>query len=142
MFQLGRVDLDLRNDSALNATATQASLPEVTRITRRVLNRAKVLAPVDTGRLRSSGRMDIRVTSVGPTGSVTFPVSYAQFVHEGTRAHVIRARRKKALRFTGRGGVVVFRRQVNHPGTRARPFLEQALAEIAPASGFEVRSHS
>lgn len=142
MFQLGRVDLDLRNDSALNATASQASLPEVTRITRRVLNRAKVLAPVDTGRLRSSGRMDIRVTNVGPTGSVRFPVSYAQFVHEGTRAHVIRARRKKALKFVGRGGAVVIRRQVNHPGTRARPFLEQALQEIAPASGFEVRSHS
>lgn len=142
MFQLGRVDLDLRNDSQLNATASRAALPGVTKLTRRVLNRAKVLAPVDTGRLRSSGRMDIRMTSVGPSGSVTFPVSYAKYVHEGTRAHIIRASRKKALRFVGRGGAVVIRRQVRHPGTRARPFLEQALQEIAPTEGFEVRSHS
>lgn len=141
MFQLGRVDLDLGSDSRLNAVASRAALPEVTKITRKVLNRAKVLAPVDTGRMRSSGRMDIRITAVGPAGSVTFPVSYAKFVHEGTRAHVIRARRKKALKFMGRGGVVI-RRQVRHPGTRARPFLEQALQEIAPASGFEVHSHS
>lgn len=142
MFQLGRVDLDLGSDSRLNAVASRASLPEVTKITRRVLTRAKVLAPVDTGRLRSSGRMDIRITSVGPSGSVTFPVSYAQFVHEGTRAHIIRAKKKKALKFVGRGGVVVIRRQVRHPGTKARPFLQRALEEIAPGSGFEVHSHS
>lgn len=142
MFQLGRVDLDLRNDSALNATASRAALPEVTKITRKVLNRAKVLAPVNTGRLRSSGKMDIRMTTAGPAGKVTFTVSYAQYVHEGTRAHIIRARRKKALKFVGRGGGVVIRREVHHPGTRARPFLERALQEIAPAAGFDVHSHS
>lgn len=140
MFQLGRIDLDLHSDGRINAVASRAALPEVTKITRRVLNRAKVLAPVDTGRLRSSGRMDIRITAVGPTGSVSFPVSYARYVHEGTRAHVIRAKNKKTLRFKGRGGGWVFRKKVNHPGTRARPFVEQALLEIAPPLGFEVRS--
>ena len=140
MFQLGRVDLNLRSDGQINAVASRAALPEVTKITRRVLNRARVLAPVRTGRLRSSGRLDILITSVGPTGKVTFPVSYARFVHEGTRAHVIRAKKKKALKFKGRGGGFVFRKQVHHPGTRARPFVEQALQEIAPPLGFEVTS--
>lgn len=139
MFQLGRVDLDLRSDGQINAVASRATLPEVTKITRRVLNRAKVLAPVRTGRLRSSGRMDITVTSIGPQGKVTFPVSYARFVHEGTRAHIIRARKKKALKFKTAGGTVIFRKQVRHPGTSARPFVEQALQEIAPPLGFAVQ---
>lgn len=139
MFQLGRVDLNLRSDGQINAVASQAALPEVTKITRRVLARAKVLAPVRTGRLRASGRIDVRITNIGPTGSVTFPMSYARFVHEGTRAHVIRAKKKKALKFKGMGGQVIFRKQVNHPGTKPHPFLERALEEIAPASGFAVQ---
>jgi hypothetical protein len=142
VFRLGRVDLDLRSNSHLNAVASRAALPEVTKITRRVLTRAKILAPVRTGRLRSSGRMDIKITNVGPSGSVTFPVSYAQFVHEGTRAHIIRAKKKKVLKFKGRSGAFVFRKVVHHPGTRARPFLQRALEETAPASGFEVHSRS
>lgn len=142
MFQLGRVDLDLRSNSHLNAVASRAALPEVTKITRRVLTRAKILAPVRTGRLRASGRMDIKITHVGPSGSVTFPVSYAQFVHEGTRAHIIRAKKKKVLRFRGATGQFVYRREVHHPGTRARPFLQRALEEIAPTEGFEVHSRA
>lgn len=140
MLQLGRVDLDLRSDGQINAVASRAALPEIVKITRKVLNRARVLAPVRTGRLRSSGRMDILITSVGPTGKVTFPVSYARFVHEGTRAHVIRAKKKKALKFKGAGGGFVYRRKVNHPGTKARPFVEDALREIAPPLGFAVTS--
>jgi hypothetical protein len=140
VFQLGRVDLNLGSDGRINAVATRAAMPEVIKITRKVLNRAKVLAPVDTGRLRSSGRMDIRITSVGPTGIVTFPVSYARYVHEGTRAHVIRAKKKKVLKFKGRSGAFVFAKKVNHPGTRKREFVEQALREIAPPLGFAVTS--
>lgn len=139
MFQLGRVDLRLGSDGSLNAHASRATLPEVTKITRRVLNRAKVLAPVDTGRMRSSGRMDVKITTVGPVGSVSFPMRYTRFVHDGTGPHVIRAKKKKALKFKGAGGVTVFRVQVMHPGTRARPFLRRAIEEIAPASGFAVQ---
>lgn len=140
MFQLGRVDLQLHSDGRINAVASRAALPEVTKITRQILNRARILAPVRTGRLRASGRMDVRITSVGPTGSVTFPVSYARYVHEGTRAHVIRAKNKKVLRFKGAGGGYVYRRVVHHPGTKGRPFVERAMEEIAPKRGFEVTS--
>jgi hypothetical protein len=136
MITIGRVDVDI-NEGRARAIAISRSLPAVTATTRKILNRAKVLAPVDTGRLRSSGRMDIKVTSFGPTGVVTFPVRYAQWVHDGTRPHIIRARRKKVLKFRV-GGQVIYRPLVHHPGTRARPFLERAMVEVAPAAGFAV----
>lgn len=136
MMTLGRVDIDI-NDGQARALAVSRSLPLVTNTTRKILNRAKVLAPVDTGRLRSSGRMVIKVTHIGPTGVVTFPVRYAQFVHDGTRPHIIRARNKKVLKFKV-GARVLYRPLVRHPGTRARPFLERAMLEVAPVANFAV----
>jgi hypothetical protein len=44
----------------------------------------------------------------------------------GSKAHVIRARRRKALRFVV-NGKVVFRRSVMHPGTRGSGFLTKSL---------------
>lgn len=79
-------------------------------------------APVVTGRLRG----DITVfpqtrpnqISVGNSALI----DYAVHVYYGTRPHVIKAKNKKALR-TPYG---VFK-QVNHPGTRANPYLDDAL---------------
>lgn len=103
------------------------------------MNRAKVLAPVDTGRLRASIRVESRRTlalrSVYTVGS---DVEYAAMVNDGTRPHVIRPRRAQVLRFQA-GGQVVFARVVNHPGTRARPFLDRALREVAAARGYSFR---
>lgn len=50
---------------------------------------------------------------------------YANAIEGGARPHVIRARRKKTLRFIGRGGIV-FRKAVNHPGNRPYRFLLRA----------------
>lgn len=136
MISIGRVDVDI-NEGRATAIAVSHSLPKVVQVTRRVLNRARVLAPVRTGRLRSSGRMDVTVTRFGPTGTVTFPVKYAQFVHDGTRPHIIRPRKKKVLKFTV-GTVVLYRPLVHHPGTKGRPFLTRALVEIAPNENFAV----
>jgi len=47
------------------------------------------------------------------------------FLEEGTKPHVIAARRRKFLRFTV-DGVVYFRRKVQHPGTKPRPFMREA----------------
>ncbi len=49
------------------------------------------------------------------------------FIESGTRAHLITARRATFLRFQV-GGTTMFRRSVNHPGTRARPFMALAMA--------------
>jgi hypothetical protein len=79
-------------------------------------------------------------------------VRYAEFVHDGTRPHIIRARAAKGdqvvvrmtngvasaslrrdkrpnphLRFVGRGGSFVFRKEVHHPGTAPRPYMLDAI---------------
>lgn len=136
MITVGAASVNIDHGRA-TAVAISHSLPLVTKVTRRILNRAKVLAPVRTGRLRSSGKMQVKVTHYGPTGTVTFPVRYAGYVHDGTRPHVIRARRGKALKFTVSTGVI-YRPLVHHPGTRARPFVRRAMLEVAPVDGFVV----
>lgn len=95
-----------------------------------MLNRARILAPVDTGRLRSSGKI-VYSSFFGfrPKATIIFDVDYAAFVNDGTRPHIIRPRTAKALRFTV-GGRVVYAKVVNHPGTRAKPFLDRALREV------------
>lgn len=64
--------------------------------------------------------------------------AYAAPVHEGSKPHDIRPRRRKALRFapgagatlTGRprrGAQVVFAKRVRHPGNKPNPFMLRGL---------------
>jgi phage gpG-like protein len=66
------------------------------------------------------GRVGVPTTNTAP---------YARILHEGgtTRAHVIEAVNGKSLAFQV-GGVTMFRRSVNHPGSKfpARPYLTVA----------------
>lgn len=106
---------------------------------RQVLNRAQILAPVDTGRLRASGRTEFhRTLTLRPTVAIVFDVSYAPMVNDGTRPHIIRPRRTQALRFTI-GGRVVYAKVVHHPGTRPNPFLDKALEQVARSRGYSFR---
>ena len=104
------------------------------------MSRAKVPAPVDTGRLRASIRIESRRTltlrSVYTVGS---DVEYAAMVHDGTRPHTIRPKNAQVLRFRI-GGRIVYAKVVHHPGTRARPFLDQAVREIAGGKGYDIRT--
>ncbi|ABD94204.1 tail component protein [Streptomyces phage mu1/6] len=100
-----------------------------------MVNMAKGLCPVDTGRLRSSiqavpsgGRFSFSVT-IGTN------VTYAADVEYGTAPHVIVPKDKKALYWPGAAHPVA---KVNHPGTRAQPFMRPA---IAAASTF-LRNHA
>lgn len=94
-----------------------------------MLNRAKVLAPVDTGRLRASGKIQYSsLFSFRPRATVFFDTDYAAFVNDGTRPHIIRPKNARALRFRV-GGQIVYARVVHHPGTRPNPFLDRALRE-------------
>lgn len=111
---------------------------EVDRFARLVLNRARVLTPVDTGRLRASLRVKRTLSWRGPSAQVVTDVEYAAMVHDGTRPHQIRPRTKQALRFVI-GGQVVFAKVVNHPGTKGRPFLARALREVSSAEGWKYR---
>ena len=134
----GRAQLLALDLSGARLDANAASLVDVRRITRRTLNRSAILCPVDTGRLRASGRMKIGMGRRGPTGTVEYPVKYAAAVHDGSGPHVIRARKKKALKFQ-MGGRTVIVKSVRHPGSQGRPFLTMAAQEIAAAEGLQFR---
>jgi len=72
-----------------------------------------------------------------PRVKVIAGTSYALAHHQGTRPHVIRPVRKKALRFVS-GGAVVFATSVNHPGTRPNPYLVSALRHVAARRGLRI----
>jgi hypothetical protein len=100
----------------------------VARKTVEVSEAAQRLAPVSTGELRSS---IYPVVHAGPLrGEVIAGAPYSLFVHEGTRPHTIEPNQANVLRFPSKAGEIVFARQVDHPGTRSRPFLSDALALV------------
>ncbi|MFC4060256.1 HK97 gp10 family phage protein [Planomonospora corallina] len=75
--------------------------------------RAKHLAPVDTGRLRSSIHIDgPRPAGTGLRWEVVAPVAYASWIHKGRREY---------RRGTGR---------IIRARSGPRPFLAQALREV------------
>jgi hypothetical protein len=124
--------------AALNRTFRATSRSEGEIAARQVVARAKVLAPVDTGRLRASIRVERRSTfGLRQRWTVGSDVEYAPMVNDGTRPHIIRPRTKKALKFQV-GGRTVYAAVVRHPGTRARPFLDRALADVARSRGYSI----
>ena len=115
-----------------------ASMSELRRVGPMVVNRAKILCPVDTGRLRASIQGDYRRTwTLRPQFTVFSDVEYASMVNDGTRPHVIRPKNASVLRFQV-GARVVYARVVHHPGTRARPFLDRAVREVTAGRGYTV----
>lgn len=110
----------------------------VNQLGRRVTNSAKQRTPVNTGNLRNSIRQEpVKVEGARVSFSVVADADYASFVHDGTRPHVITPKSAKVLAFRA-GGTMVFASRVNHPGTKARPFLRNALEAEAPRLGFTV----
>lgn len=86
---------------------------------------AKRYCPVDTGALKESIEhhledCDLIVSATGGAGGRT----YAAYVELGTEPHVILPKHKRALFWEGAPHPVG---KVNHPGTRAQPFLRPAL---------------
>lgn len=71
-----------------------------------------------TGKLQAATEWKTVRLSSGRLLRITNPKAYASSIDSGARPHVIRPRRKKALRFRGANGGWVFARQVNHPGNR------------------------
>lgn len=143
---MARVRLDR---AQLNRQMTNASRSELREASRQVVNRAKVLAPVRTGRLRSSIRAEPpRIFSLRGSVTVGSDLEYAAFVNDGTPRHFIRPRGGRSARGNSKrpgmlrfvvGGRVVFARVVDHPGTKPNPFLDRALREVAAARGYSFR---
>lgn len=119
------------NDAELGRQTALIIARKAAGLSRRMVAQAKQNAPVDTGNLaRSVEEVPLRFSSpYSADFGMIARAHYARFVEDGTRPHVIRPRTAKALRFTV-GGQVVFARYVNHPGTRARPFMRNAAATV------------
>ena len=76
---------------------------------------------VATGHLRRGITTDIRgLEAIIHTSNI----KYAPMVEYGTKAHIIRPKSKKALYWKGAKHPV---KQVNHPGSRAKPYLIPAF---------------
>ena len=61
---------------------------------------------------------------------------YAKFVYFGTRPHVIKPKKMKALANKKSGQI--FGKSVNHPGTKANPYFEKAKEQLASDVSEEV----
>ena len=153
----GADDLMARFEALRNGTASRAVLGRFGLL---AVQRAQERVPRRTGNLFRTIRVAevdvdaqrVRVTA-GGTGRrganqygtyASGAVGYAASVEFGTRPHVIVPRTRKALAWGGarrlsgslRKGAkpTNFARRVNHPGTRAQPYLrpgaEQALREV------------
>lgn len=137
---MANVDTEVRlDDGQLEAVARARGRALTDSVADRTVNLARALAPVGrTGDLKRSIRHRVRRTIYGYTAEIWSTAPYAIFVHEGTRPHEIRPNPpRKALRFaSGGGGRIVFARRVHHPGTKAQPFLKDALDRVAPREGF------
>ncbi|WP_329368700.1 hypothetical protein OG896_24480 [Streptomyces sp. NBC_00669] len=91
----------------------------------RVANRARELAP---GTMPAGITTRIEGSAAGLVAYVTSEHPASVYVIYGTRPHIIRPRRARALRFTA-GGRTVYATVVHHPGTQANDFLGRALHE-------------
>lgn len=125
------------NLGEINRTKIEFARAKVSRYNRETTNLAKYRAPRRTGLMANSIGSSMRVSSFSIRGKVGTRVKYAAVQNDGSRPHVIRARRKKALRFYWErvGRTVVFR-EVSHPGTGATQFLTSAGADAARRNGF------
>lgn len=127
------------NRAKLHGVGMDEARKKVNRVVRRTYTRSQVLTPVDTGNLRASGRMDMaREAGALVIGGVSYQAEYAAAVHDGRRAVVIRPKRPGGRLKFSVGGRTVYARQVRQPARAGRPFLAQALREVAPQEGFQV----
>lgn len=105
--------------------------------------RAHKIAPVgpgnDEGYNGGNLKKDIKVfddrsndLSIGVGNSALVP--YAKFVYFGTKPHVIKPKKMKALANKKSGQI--FGKSVNHPGTKANPYLEKAFSEYISSASF------
>ncbi len=82
-------------------------------------------APVVTGRLRGDITVFPQIKPTEISVGNTSLIDYAVYVYYGTKPHTIRPKRKKALK-TPYG---IFTK-VQHPGTKAQPYLDDALDDL------------
>lgn len=136
----------------LRALETRAPKMILGRSGLRVVREAKLILRVRHTKTAGTER-SIRLGKVTTSSAEIMGSRVVGFLEHGTRPHVIRPRRKKALRWAARPegrrlsgsprraaqrgelGGVVFARFVRHPGTRPSPFLAEAAGKAFKAEG-------
>ena len=102
------------------------------RVGSEVVTEAKEEAPYKTGNLQRDIQVFRGISKDTVEIGNSSIASYAAFVHNGTKPHKIRAKRKKALK-TPFG---VFK-SVNHPGIKANPYLLNGLNNYVGNGGLD-----
>lgn len=97
-------------------------MPELTQI---VAERAREIVPRRTGKLGNS--IETRIEEDGAQGAIAATARHAHLVHEGTTRHPLRTTGRAMVVATAAG--LLLRRSATHPGTRAQPFLRDALEQ-------------
>lgn len=96
--------------------------------------RAKQIAPYKTGNLKKDIQVfDERISFSISVGNTKL-VPYAKFVYFGTKPHVIKPKKMKAGANKKSGQI--FGKSVNHPGTKANPYLEKAFSKYISSASF------
>lgn len=130
----GEVNVDRARWDAYARDPSGPILRDMIRRANNVEQSARFDAPRDTGTLAATLRTQVDFGGRLPAAKVIAGreglTPYLGYVLNGTAPHVIEAKPTRPnphLRFIARGGNVVFRRRVMHPGTRADDFLNRAL---------------
>jgi HK97 gp10 family phage protein len=98
-------------------------------------NHAVAVVPVDTGRLKGSIAPDAKRDGRDFVAIVGTKTTYAKPVEFGTAPHIIRPKTKRALYWAGEKHPWA---SVNHPGTKAQPYLRPALKRMIDAAPREL----
>ena len=116
--------LNQRQISEIISNAVQnVYLPEIVKVT-----------PKQTGDTANGWRVLIESNKVYLV-NIRFG-DIVKFLEDGTKPHVIRPRRAKALRFE-LGDKIVFAKKVHHPGIKARKFIQKTLNDKTLNDRFE-----
>jgi hypothetical protein len=103
----------------------------VERLANKTSDKAKTDAPVRTGTLRDSIRPEKSAALTGIAMDVTANVEYALPVHEGGEPHTITPKNGEFLVFPNkRGPGMIYARKVENLGSKANPFLWNALVDV------------
>lgn len=109
----------------------------------RLLRMVRDEAPKKTGKFASGIRLDMSHHGDRSTIEVAVPSPLGRWITQGTRPHTIRPKGNYPLRFfwaRGPQGPRVYSFwSVNHPGTKANPFIARAYRRWLPEAQREIR---
>jgi HK97 gp10 family phage protein len=91
-----------------------------------ILAEMEARVPVRSGNLRASLGVRVHAHSV-TIGPDEVKAPYAKYVEFGTKPHVIKPKTPDGVLRWSNGGQVFYAKKVNHPGTKAQPFVRPAF---------------